>query len=563
MKKLEIQLNQDYKSFSNGFNAILKGDLVILSGVNGSGKTQFFDIIRGFHSGNRANVINHNIQIDEVVVTSDQITHRSIRDYSSVSELSQGSARVFEDDLNNLWSWYTQFNLNPGPTQIGPYLDSCKRARELLIEKIGQDRFNRKDILRDNFNRILKDFVLYQDDIFTNQIGKIFFRYTTEIDQQKLNAYDRNERINEAELPKAPWTRLNELFNKLNFGYRLRDNFKNEGYGLSEQPVLFALNTNGTLNESERRTLADLSDGEKAIVSLTFAMLASEDTHPKILILDEYDAPLNPSLVKSFFTVLKDFFIDSGVQVVIATHSPATLSLAPNYAQFYEVFSKSSPVADRLLPVNREAYGELRIANQHFVDRIVNLEKAVGDLHEKIVNATKPLLVTEGDNVEHIRKAIEVIDNTLISKVDLLTGVNGVTGKDNLKFLFEVMSKRANGQKILFVWDCDAKSQIDSLTETNITFKFCFEENSSNTKARDKAGKAKGIENLYSDELFIDEIYEEKETLIDYGGKKSEKVFRKNKFLDKIKTETNIIVFSGFNSLIEKIKEITNPPLID
>ena len=71
---------------------------------------------------------------------------------------------------------------------------------------------------------------------------------------------------------------MNELFNKLNFGYRFRDNFKNEGYGLSEQPVLFALSTDGTLNESERRTLADLSDGEKAIVSLTFAMLASEDT---------------------------------------------------------------------------------------------------------------------------------------------------------------------------------------------------------------------------------------------------------------------------------------------
>ena len=80
MKKLELRLSQDYKSFPNGFNTVLKGELVILSGVNGSGKTQLFDIIRGFHSGNRANVINHNLQIDGVMITSDQITHRSIRD---------------------------------------------------------------------------------------------------------------------------------------------------------------------------------------------------------------------------------------------------------------------------------------------------------------------------------------------------------------------------------------------------------------------------------------------------------------------------------------------------
>jgi len=161
MKKLEIQLNQEYRSFQNNFKTILEGDLVILSGVNGGGKTQLFDIIRGFQKESRAVKITRSVQINGTTITDDQITHKSIRDYSNVSELSQGSARIFEDDLNNLWNWYTRFNLNPDVNQVGPYLDSCKRARELLIEKIGQDRFNRKDILRDEFNKVFKDFVLY------------------------------------------------------------------------------------------------------------------------------------------------------------------------------------------------------------------------------------------------------------------------------------------------------------------------------------------------------------------------------------------------------------------
>ena len=78
MKKIEIQLNQEYRSFSDGFKTILEGDLVILSGINGSGKTQLFDIIRGFQRESRVEKINRSVQIDRVSITEDQIVHRSI-----------------------------------------------------------------------------------------------------------------------------------------------------------------------------------------------------------------------------------------------------------------------------------------------------------------------------------------------------------------------------------------------------------------------------------------------------------------------------------------------------
>jgi len=471
MKKLEIQLNQEYRSFQNNFKTTLEGDLVILSGVNGSGKTQLFDIIRGFQKESRAAKVSRSVQIDGAPITEDHIAHRSIRDYANVSELTQGSARIIEDQLNNLWQWYQQYNLNPGANQVGPYIDACKRARELLVEKITEDRFNKKDILRDDFNAIFEDFVLYQDDIFTNKIGEIFFRFTTDREQKIIDAYNSKIQFDEETLPPTPWARLNELLDKLKFGYKFKNNYKNRNHALSEQPALFTVNSDGIINESERRTLQDLSDGEKAIISLTFAMLASEDTHPKILILDEYDAPLNPSLINAFFTVLKDFFIDKGVQVVLATHSPATLSLAPDYAVFYEVFKKDIPIQGRLLRVEREQYAELKVANQRFVDRINELQDEVIRLNEKIQSGTIPLIITEGkSDIKHLRKAKEKLDIKDYN-IDLYEIDEESFGDSKLRPLLDNLAKLPQSRKIIGIFDRDVEKIVQDIEKDGQQYK--------------------------------------------------------------------------------------------
>jgi len=471
MKKLEIQLNQEYRSFQNNFKTTLEGDLVILSGVNGSGKTQLFDIIRGFQKESRAAKVSRSVQIDGAPITEDHIAHRSIRDYANVSELTQGSARIIEDQLNNLWQWYQQYNLNPGANQVGPYIDACKRARELLVEKITEDRFNKKDILRDDFNAIFEDFVLYQDDIFTNKIGEIFFRFTTDREQKIIDAYNSKIQFDEETLPPTPWARLNELLDKLKFGYKFKNNYENRNHALSEQPALFTVNSDGIINESERRTLQDLSDGEKAIISLTFAMLASEDTHPKILILDEYDAPLNPSLINAFFTVLKDFFIDKGVQVVLATHSPATLSLAPDYAVFYEVFKKDIPIQGRLLRVEREQYAELKVANQRFVDRINELQDEVIRLNEKIQSGTIPLIITEGkSDIKHLRKAKEKLDIKDYN-IDLYEIDEESFGDSKLRPLLDNLAKLPQSRKIIGIFDRDVEKIVQDIEKDGQQYK--------------------------------------------------------------------------------------------
>lgn len=103
----------------------------------------------------------------------------------------------------------------------------------------------------------------------------------------------------------------------------------------------------------------------------------------KLLLLDEFDNTLNPSLIEALFIVIKEFFIDKGTMVIITTHSPVTISLAPEYTQFYEFFriENDSP---KIVKVNKEKYSELEIANKAFYEKIENQKERISKLEEKI-----------------------------------------------------------------------------------------------------------------------------------------------------------------------------------
>ena len=75
----------------------------------------------------------------------------------------------------------------------------------------------------------------------------------------------------------------------------------------------------------------DLSSGEKIIAGLANCMYYAEsDTNglsiPKLLLLDEIDAPLHPALTKQLFDVLQEVFIDQLLmKVILSTQAPLHL----------------------------------------------------------------------------------------------------------------------------------------------------------------------------------------------------------------------------------------------
>lgn len=177
-------------------------------------------------------------------------------------------------------------------------------------------------------------------------------------------------------------------------------------------------------------------------------------------------------------------------------------------------------------------------------------DEEISNLKITIENSTKPVLITEGNNIDHIKKAISILQPNLLAQIDFLEGAESKTGSTQMKAAFEIVAQRQNGHKILFVWDQDQAADMAGLSETTTTFKYCFLPNVSNTRIQ------KGIENLYPESVILSEHYSTKEETDKYGAKKNNQSFEKKKFLASTKSITDASVFANFLPLIEKIKKI-------
>lgn len=78
-----------------------------------------------------------------------------------------------------------------------------------------------------------------------------------------------------------------------------------------------------------------LSSGEKILMSFAFCLYNFEGNrqfvnHPKLLLFDEIDAPLHPSMVEGMLKAISETLVaGKGIKVIMTTHSPTTVALAP------------------------------------------------------------------------------------------------------------------------------------------------------------------------------------------------------------------------------------------
>lgn len=137
-----------------------------------------------------------------------------------------------------------------------------------------------------------------------------------------------------------PWKFLNDALEVANISYRVNqpDTILTDPlYDLYSLPYSIKLSNPGT---NEDIGFQDLSSGEKVIMSLALLLYYSENRgqHKKLMLLDEPDAHLHPSMTQKFFDVIDKVLIKKyGVQVIMTTHSPSTLALAPK-EEYCEIF---------------------------------------------------------------------------------------------------------------------------------------------------------------------------------------------------------------------------------
>ncbi|MBB4803343.1 ABC-type multidrug transport system ATPase subunit [Flavobacterium nitrogenifigens] len=496
MKKIYFKLNEKFKSFDKDFETELEGDLIILSGINGSGKSQIMNIIYG--KGNidpntgRKNEISHKVTVDGVSINYQNIEFKSFKDNINLPEVIKSSSALINSSVDQAYNYYKNYGLASSSTFNPQYKDSCDQVIKLLGALYSP---HNKDITEDVFKKTIRDnkFIWKTDDQFTDFIGNLFYIHATEIADGQQNAGKVDgPAFDPSSIGLAPWTELNQLFETLKLNYRFKDNYEVQFAELIETPLLFQIDSNGKIIETEGRPLKDLSDGEKTIISLCFTSLQKNDIEPnKLLLLDEFDAVLNPSLIESFFTVIEKYYISKGIPVILTTHSPATISLAPEYASFYEVF-RTDGNSPRILQSNKEDYSELRKVNKLFYDKIDNQAERIKELETKIESNEDILIITEGKtDWKYILKALqyfhskseftEIIEkyfyrfgseNDFNEKICGTSEINELSDsklKNHLSSLVEVRNLGSYNLQIrIGIFDSDTNTQLVNVEQKNV-----------------------------------------------------------------------------------------------
>lgn len=392
MKKLHISILKPYKLYRENTDYYLDGDLIILSGTNGSGKSQLFKIISQNTNESIVRTISQSNDGGEEVAI-EEVLLLSFRDNIDLgSDFGHYSVTYKENFSTAAWNYYKN-NIKFTNNQFWDSKRRVKFEKELLTDDKGIKNPSWRSIskliqlIKKNYpderafnltqteleGILPNDFIWRNENDIIDQIGNLFYIACCKRVDEQIKCSKSAEVFDNAEwLKNAPWTILNELFEELNFKYRFKSDYQFTTPNIEENPLL----REGT----NIRNINDLSDGEKAILKLALNSLDEEISKDiKLVLFDEYDAPLNPSLAEAFFRVIEKFYIEKGIQVIIATHSPATISLAPTYAQFYELFSREN-ASPQLCQVSQFEYSELRIANKQFYDKIKNQESRIAEL---------------------------------------------------------------------------------------------------------------------------------------------------------------------------------------
>ena len=125
------------------------------------------DIIKGYGKPNDPSAkMNRAITQDGIALNETVIAHKSFRDYSTIGDLTSAQVNNLFEARNTIFSWYQSYRLDFNNQSVSGYRDVVKRAKNLLIEKFGEEKFNAGTITREDIkDAIPHDFILFQDDI--------------------------------------------------------------------------------------------------------------------------------------------------------------------------------------------------------------------------------------------------------------------------------------------------------------------------------------------------------------------------------------------------------------
>ncbi len=343
-------------------------------------------------------------------------------------------------------------------------------------------------------------------------------------------------------LTPPPWIAINDLLADMGRMTGARDTFRFEVTTPENQLIqMEGIQTFTFVARLRNKTTGaicnfeQLSSGEKVLLALACSIFYANDLLmlPRALLLDEVDASLHPSMIRTLINAVQSAFVNKGAKVVIATHSPTTVALASaSSLYFVEAGQKQKKIRKTS---KKEA---LTLLSEGFVTFDEGLD-ALKFSGEKLV------IFTEGHNRKIFTRYFELAG---IDGVKMIDSLDDKSGKHQLPHYFRAISALGLNRPVLFVWDCDADSDARKLNESGNLFKFVIPKNLDNDIA------PTGIENAFS-KSYLDPHCKRIELPNGVMYRKFD-AGEKRAFADRIVRSQDINDFSGLVSLGHKIKEI-------
>lgn len=190
-----------------------------------------------------------------------------------------------------------------------------------------------------------------------------------------------------------------------------------------------------------------LSSGERLLVLLALVRYIHttdgiDFIKPKLVVFDEPDAHLHPSLVKELFVTIREVFLDDGIHVILTTHSPTTVALA-----------------DEGGIVILEKYKPARLASRR---EALNL---LLDGHEKAfvdISGSRLVFVEDSSDAELLERLLALLSHRVSSNIEFRSlskqSANGTDGggKENVR---KVVNEIGSGRNIVGLIDFDGKEK--------------------------------------------------------------------------------------------------------
>ncbi|MCP9237945.1 AAA family ATPase [Lewinella sp. JB7] len=376
---MRLKFEGSYKSITS-FEWDNVPKLTVITGKNGTGKTQLLELIAShfYKYSHVRNTLTGTLSIENVDYKAKDVL--VLQGNWGLGSSTKVSSTKVGEHRRSTYLGYTK-------TVRGQRLNDNSREQlyEVLDEVFGKER---SAISEDEFLENFPPIVDFQPHKLVEELAAQFCDYRIQ-ELEYLAEHGNLNKFVELHGPK-PWKELNSLLAKINFSYKFvspAENSLRYSYSLSLRD-----NDSGNIIE-----LNDLSSGEKIIMSLLLYILISKvyNRTPKLILLDEPDAHLHPSLTREFVSGVNDILVgEFGCQVIMTTHSPSTVSLVPIETLFE--MSRSAP--------------KIRKLNYH--SDAVNLLTS-GFL--SVSKGTTYVLVEDNEDVDFYSEILEMLAN-----IDLL-----------------------------------------------------------------------------------------------------------------------------------------------